>query len=120
MASEINERTNEIKLTRGDSLSVKIDLYNSAGEVYTPEEGDRIRFALKRSDIRNDRKGFKDEDPLIEKSIPIDTLTLELAPTDTKSLAFITYAYDIEMTFANGRVDTFVQNAKFTIMPEVH
>ena len=118
MASEMKGTT--ISLTRGDSLTVKIELFNSADEPYIPAEGDSIRFALKHTDMKFDRSDYKDPEPLIIKNIPTDTLTLDLAPEDTKDLPFNTYVYDIEMTFANGRVDTFIQNSKFILTPEVH
>ena len=118
MASDIKGTT--ISLTRGDSLTVKIDLYNSACEPYVPQSGDSIRFALKHPDMKYDKTDYKDPEPLIIKTIPTDTLLLNLNPEDTKSLAFGTYVYDIEMTFANGRVDTFVHDSKFVLTPEVH
>ena len=46
-------------------------------------------------------------------------MTLRLDPEDTKELGFGTYVYDLEMTFADGRVDTFVEGKDFIISPEV-
>ena len=51
-----------ISLTRGDSLRVKINIFNSQGETYIPVEGDTITFALK--------KNYTDQTPLITKDIP--------------------------------------------------
>lgn len=109
---EINGTT--IKLTRGDTFKVTvIPKWKGTGEEYTPAQGDVIRFALKRS-------VYTDVEPLIEKNIPTDTMLLHLQPSDTKQLAFGDYIYDIEITFANGDVDTFIQEARFTLLPEVH
>lgn len=98
-----------IDLTRGDSLKVTINITQD-GEEYTPQDGDVIRFAMKRY--------YSDSDALINKTIDNSTLLLELDPEDTKELAFGSYVYDIEMTFANGDVDTFIKG-KFTITEEV-
>lgn len=114
---------NTIELTRGDTLKVQIDIYKD-GEVYTPESGDAVRFALKHNKFTNkDRYGtneFEDEETLVVKEIPTDTLVLQLDPVDTKGLGFGSYKYDIEITFADGTVDTFIANATFKITPEVH
>ena len=110
-----------IKLTRGDTLIVEVHAkVKSSGEDYTPVEGDKIRFALKRNAVRADKKGFMDDEPLIEKDIPISTMILTLNPEDTEDLAFGDYAYDIELTHANGRVDTFIADASFVLTREVH
>lgn len=52
--------------------------------------------------------------------IPIDTMKLAIKPEDTKNLAFGKYVYDIELTKANGEVDTFITKAVFKITEEVH
>ena len=100
-----------IILTRGDSLAVKLDIYDSEGNTYTPVSGDTIRFAMKKS--------YSDTACLIEKVIPNDTLMLSLDPADTKDLPFGSYVYDIEITFATGAVDTFIDKATFRISEEV-
>ena len=79
-------------------------------EPYTPVNGDKVRFALKQS--------YSSNKVLIHKSIPIDTLILYLAPSDTKKLKFGNYVYDIEITFANGDVDTFIRG-EFKLEEEV-
>lgn len=105
-------KKNRITLTRGDTLKVNVSITTSSGEEYIPEEGDRIRFALK--------KDVLDEEPLILKEIPIDTLVLQLNPEDTKSLPFDKYVYDLELTKASGEVDTFITKTDFILSEEVH
>lgn len=103
-----------VTLTRGDSFIVKVGMkYQETGEEYIPQVGDEVRFALKAS--CNDISA-----PLILKDIPIDTMLLELEPDDTKPLPFGQYVYDIELTYATGKVDTFIVAAPFTIAREVH
>ena len=99
-----------IKLTRGDSLYLDISLTKD-GETYIPEEGDVIRFAMK--------KDFRNPTTVLVKDIPINTLQLVILPNDTKGLMMGTdYVYDIELTTASGDVDTFL-SGKFTVDNEV-
>ena len=109
---------NKITMTRGDTLQLQVTI-TQGEEEYTPVEGDTVRFALK-SQLNGKGTAFKEEEPLIEKSIPIATMILKLDPADTKELLFGQYTYDIEITFANGKVDTFICNSPFIIEPEVH
>lgn len=106
-----------IKLTRGDNFATVVGMMNGKTE-YIPQVGDVVRFALKRKIFTPDKGNYVDLNPLIRKTIPNDTLLLELEPEDTKSLRFAVYAYDIEITYADGYVDTFI-SGDFEITPEV-
>ena len=101
-----------ITLTRGDSFYAQVTMKNEDKTDYTPQQGDSVRFALK--------KRYQDAEPLILKQIPTDTLILHLIPEDTKELPFGKYVYDIELTKANGDVDTFIYESIFEIAKEVH
>lgn len=116
MSYAVNGTT--INLTRGDTLRVKVDIVKD-GEPYTPVDGDVIRFALKRSALNSDKTDYQDKEPKILKTIPNDSMILELEPSDTKELGFGTYDYDIQITFADGTVDTFIKEAKFKLTKEV-
>lgn len=94
-----------IFLTRGDTLKLTVELTN-----YELQQGDVIRFALK--------KDYSDTTPLILKNLVDGVLTLE--PSDTKSLDFGNYVYDIEITTVDGEVDTFIDEAKFVLKKEVY
>ena len=103
---------NKIRLTRGDSFYATVSMrHKLTGQKYVPVEGDSIRFALK--------KTYSDATPIITKTIPTDTLLLELSPQDTENMAFGEYVYDIELTKADGDVDTFIAEAVFELLPEV-
>ena len=117
MASSISGTS--ITLTRGDTLRIKIKITLDEQE-YIPVEGDTIRFALKHPTLNSKKTDYKDTEPLILKAIPINTMILELEPSDTKNLQFGNYIYDMQITFADGRVDTFITEAKFKITPEVY
>ena len=103
-----------IRMTRGDTLKVILSLKDKeTGEPYIPVEGDRIRFAMKRD--------YKDPEPILVKNIPIDTLELILDPEDTKNLEMPgRFVYDIEITYSNDDVETFISKAKLILTEEVH
>lgn len=100
-----------ITLTRGDTMKIQVSITNSDGEPYIPEPTDVIRFAMK--------KDYTDQNPLITKIIPNDTLILQLDPVDTKSLEFGEYVYDIQLTNGDGEIDTFITKSKLILTEEV-
>ena len=117
MSSSLNG--NDITMTRGDTFVAKVKITKD-GEEYTPEPGDVVRFAVKHSELNEDKSDYVDKEPLILKDIPIETMLLQLDPENTKHLAFGTYVYDIEITFSDGTVDTFIAKRKFKLTEEVH
>lgn len=100
-----------ITLTRGDSFAADIGIIQPDGAPYIPSEGDQIRFAMKRN--------VKDEEVLILREIPIETMRLVLTPEDTKELEFGSYVYDIQLTKSTGEVDTFITKSTLTLTEEV-
>ena len=94
-----------IILTRGDTLYVKVNIMKD-GEPYAPETGDTVRFALKHKTMTADGGEYTDAEPILTKVIPNDTMVLH-------------YAYDIQITFADGSVDTFITASTFRLTPEV-
>lgn len=110
----IDEKNQNITLTRGDYASFKIELIDEETEQpYTPQQGDSLRFAM-----ANDY-GAKKTDCLIFKNIDPETLELEILPADTKKLQFGTYKYDVEFTDAFGHPSTIIK-ALFTVDEEVY
>lgn len=107
------KKTN-ISLTRGDTFKAQISITNPDGTPYILQEGDSVRFAMKKS--------YTDPDTevLIVKEIPTETLVLTLLPEDTKDLNFGTYVYDIQLTTASGEIDTFITKANLTLTEEVY
>ena len=112
-------KDNAITLTRGDSAVAEIELKTKSGEEYMPQEGDSLRFVLKSDRFTPRMTEFLDAEPLIEKAIPISDMTLRISPQDTSGLPFGNYLYDIEIAFADGYVDTFINCAPFHLVPEV-
>lgn len=102
---------NNITLTRGDTLTLTVNITKD-GEPYVPEQTDVIRFAVS--------KGYDGEigyELIKSVVIPNNTLTFTLASEDTK-LAYRKYNYDVEVTHADGCVDTFLSGT-LTIAGEV-
>lgn len=95
---------NTITLVRGDTVEIPITIKTRGGDAYIPSEGDVIRFALKDK--------YDDNTPvLIRKVLPNDTLILRLESCETKEIMARKnpYVYDVELTTANGYVDTVVR-----------
>lgn len=109
---------NAIYMTRGDTLRLQVDIMVD-GEAYTPQEGDVVRFAMKHSALNRELTEYTDREPLVEKTIPNDTLVLELVPADTQDLGFGQYDYDVQITFADGTVSTFI-SSQLTLTKEVY
>ena len=114
MAADVLGKT--IIMIKGDSACFSVDPHYQDGTAYEPQEGDVIRFAMK--------KHYTDETPLLLLNIPTDTMLLEIDPQDTENLEAGKingrYKYDIELTRANGWVDTFISRANFILLEEVH
>lgn len=108
-----------ISLTRGDTFIATLSL-DKGGATYTPVQGDTIRFAMKHNVLNVFKTDYIDKDPIIEKNVPIDTMILRIDSEDTAKLPFGEYVYDMEITYANETVDTFISEATFNLLPEVH
>lgn len=102
-----------VTMTRGDTLNVRVDICYADGTSYVVRAGDVIRFALKQR--------YTDEEVLISKEIPHDTMILRLESAETKLLraGWTPYVYDIQLTMEDGTVDTFIDRAKFIVTEEV-
>ena len=109
MGYSIDANTKKIFLTRGDTFRVQLQIVNG-NEIYVPSENDSIRFSMKRT--------YTSNVVLIHKDIPNDTMVLTLNPEDTKNLPFGMYVYDMEITFENGDVYTFL-SGWLKLLPEV-
>lgn len=105
------DNNQNITLTRGDTLTLRVELMKDGSE-YVPEEGDSVRFAL--SIQYKNQLGYE---LILSKEIPTDTLTFTASSAET-ALDYREYNYDIEITHADGSVDTFI-SAKLRIVGEV-
>ena len=95
---------NVIRITRGDTLTLTVGMVKD-GETYTPVEGDVIRFALSIG-----YKGQRGYMPILTREIPTDSLTFTLTAEETQNLTEQKYNYDVQITYADGSVDTFISS----------
>lgn len=100
-----------IEMIRGDSVELDVVIYqtDSSGDVieYIPQEGDDITFTVKRS--------TKDSEVLIQKH----GSHISILPEDTESLEYKKYKYDVQLTLADGTVDTIIPPSMFIVRDEV-
>lgn len=110
----VDQRTNKIEMTRGDTLRVHFKAMSGDTE-YQYKEGDRLFFFCR-------PKNSKDmaRPPTITKEIPTSTGELHLEPVDTKHLSDVNFVYDIELQKANGDIDTIINRADLHLLPEVN
>lgn len=107
----VDEETNVIKLTRGDTARFSLTVNNAAtGSEYEVQPDDTIRFTVKKTE--------KDSEYLFQKVIN-GGLNIHIQPTDTNSLAFGKYVYDVELTTASGDVYTVIPPTLFQVLKEV-
>ena len=106
-------------MTRGDTLVADVVIKDADGTTVTPNVGDVIKFAVKNTTMKDGGGNYKDDEPIIEKTVPLDTMQLVLAPEDTKPLKFGTYVYDMSITDTDGGVATFITTSDFVLTPEV-
>lgn len=102
-----------ITMTRGDTFARTLILKKN-GQTYTPESGDVIRFAMAK--VYKGKTGYE---LLIEKTIDNSTLLWKLDPEDTADLEYGKYVYDLQMTYADGTVETFADKKQFILTEEV-
>lgn len=99
--------SNKLKLTRGDTLRLHIDVFKEDGTVYELSDGDELTFTLKRDPMQ--------AAPLVQKT----GSDVTIAPEDTEDLPFGVYWYDVQLTFSGGDVWTVIKPTSFEILPEV-
>lgn len=99
---------NNIKMTRGDTVKLLVHMLRKNNVSYIPAEGDRIRFRCK--------KHLSDRKYILVKYVPTDSQLLTIDPEDTENLGYGIYYFDISLIYANGDVDTFIDNAVIEVV----
>lgn len=100
-------RGKRISMTRGDTVVAEVGISNPDGTPYEMQDGDSLRF--KCTDVPGGAA-------LIVKDVTSGTLRLD--PDDTNCLPFGSYFFDVQMTFANGTVDTVIPKGTLVIEDE--
>lgn len=107
----IDEATNAIKLTRGDTAHLSVPIIDDILETeYEPKTGDVFRFTVKKS--------YKSDEIAFQK-VSTGSCRFHILPADTKDLPFGKYEYDVELTTEGGDVYTVIEPVTFELTKEV-
>ena len=104
----VNITDKNIFMTKGDTVKLSLDIRDKDNNVYNMQSGDVIKMAVRKPKQCNDEFSIESE----SKDIVINT-------EHTKDMKPGIYEYDIQITFANGEVNTIVPLHKFVIQKEV-
>lgn len=105
------DQDNNIKLTRGDTAAIDIEITDASGEPYNMQTSDSLIFTVKRM--------YNDSAEVIRKEL--QTPVLILTSDDTKDLSFGKYRFDIYIyNSETHNLDTFIYERIFEIAEEVH
>ena len=100
---------NDISIIRGDTGFFAINICNSNGESVSLADDDVLIFTVRAN---------PNAEIAIQKRLT-GTNKLVLEPSDTADLEFSKYCYDVQLTRADGYVDTVIPPHTFRIMEEV-
>lgn len=104
------DSNNKITLTRGDTMSLNVTAKTKDGDPYVLQDGETMRMA-----ISNGFEGQSTYVLMLSKSVTNGSVTF--SSTETKTLDYKTYNYDVEITHTDGTVDTFISST-ITIVGE--
>lgn len=96
----------EISMSRGDTISLDINITDADGNDYVLQEGEELFFSAKEK--------VTDKNYAISPK-KLDGTTLHLSSSDTYELDFGTYLYDIQLRKADGRSNTIIKPTKLII-----
>lgn len=95
-----------ISMSRGDTISLDVNITDSEGNDYELKEGEELYFSAK---AKPTDKNY---------AIPpkkLDGKTLHLSSADTYDIEFGTYLYDIQLRKADGRSNTIIKPTQLII-----
>ena len=97
---------NKVYLVRGDSGAITITVLHADGSVRSLQESDEILMTVRATPT---------SEILFQKTGP----EIIIEPEDTAALPFGTYCYDVQITLADGTVDTIIPKNDFVVLEEV-
>src|SRR5574344_2606514 len=100
---------NTIQIIRGDSGGLVFDFVNPDNSKYTLQNTDKAVFSVK--------SDYDDTVYVIQKTLSQDG-KITFLPSDTTNLSVGSYVYDVQLTKADGQVDT-VLLGKLKIIADV-
>ena len=100
-----------IKLTRGDTARIGVSIENDiSGEKYEVQPEDVLVLTVKKS--------ISDADYSFQKKVT-GSNQFHILPSDTSSLEFGRYVYDVQITTKNSDVYTVIGPCSFELLKEV-
>lgn len=100
-----------VQLTRGDTARLSVNITNETSQKeYVMDETDTLIFTVKRT--------VKDADAMLQKKV-VGSPCFHIEPSDTSSIPFGKYKYDVQLNKENGDVYTVIEPTTFEILPEV-
>lgn len=100
---------NEMKLTRGDTIKFKVDIFYENGSPYIVRDGDTVTFSVKRN--------LKDSDYALQKVVNAGEL-ISIEPEETSNLSG-RYLYDVQLNTSLGEVFTIVSPSQLYVLEDV-
>ena len=98
----------KIFITRGDSAAFDIQVRQpDKRTIYELSDGDVLTFTVKASDTEIEY--------LLQKTGQI----IHIDPVDTQKLAYGRYLYDVQLTFADGTINTIIPPTPFIVCNEI-
>lgn len=101
----VNLYDNIIKVIKGDTGILELALDN-----YELKDGDKVYFTVKKDYASTKALIFKEVGKFVDGKAKI------IFTADDTNLDTGTYLYDVQCNLADGRVDTVITPAKFTIL----
>ncbi len=109
-----------IQLTRGDDCVLDLQIYTPDNQEYSPREGDKARFTVRKHPLNNNATP-----PLIEKNFEFMDMAdgsrvwrIKIKSIDTKFMTYGDYLYDVQFCDIKGNITT-VCKGKFILTYEV-
>lgn len=103
------DNDNNVYLTRGDTCELICEITDGTGEIYQMHAGDVLTCTIKTN--------CNTEDIILQKSGSTNIISIE--PTDTESLAYGAYWFDVQLETAGHDIYTVIPPRRFNITPEV-
>lgn len=103
-------RDNSIKITRSDTATLQVDLFDIDNKPYTMNSRDSLKFTVKGSVIETD--------PLFQITTTGSNI-ININSSHTSDLNFGIYKYDIELNTSTGKIYTVIPCSNFEICEEV-
>jgi len=111
----LDENTNAIRITKGDTGYVSLKASYEDGTEYTFSDSDEVLIQV--------RKGRgEDYDLAFEGTVEIEdgAATWHILPEDTEEMTTgRSYYYDVQLNTESGDVYTFIGASKFKVLPQI-